>query len=153
VWRGDLCFMATAFSWACYSVMLKRHQVDPVRATIATTVVALVILVPAYALAWALGWITSALPQASWSEMGFQAFFQGAISVVVSGISFSQMVRHYGPVRTSMITSVVPSTSAMCAVLILGEPLNAHLVGGLVCVTLGILAGVWAAKPAPAKAP
>jgi hypothetical protein len=27
------------------------------------------------------------------------------------------------------------------------------LVGGLVCVTLGILAGVWAAKPAPAKAP
>jgi len=24
-------------------------------------------------------------------------------------------------------------------------------VGGLVCVTLGILAGVWAAKPAPAK--
>jgi drug/metabolite transporter (DMT)-like permease len=83
--------------------------------------------------------------------MGFQAFFQGAISVVVSGISVSQMVRHYGPVRTSMITSVVPSTSAMCAVLFLGEPLNAHLVGGLVCVTLGILAGVWAAKPPPAK--
>ena len=151
VWRGDLCFMATAFTWACYSVMLKRHQVDPVRATIATTVVALCILVPAYGVAWAMGWITSALPQASWSEMGFQAFFQGAISVVVSGISFSQMVRHYGPVRTSMITSVVPSTSAMCAVLFLGEPLNAHLVGGLVCVTLGILAGVWAAKPAPAK--
>ena len=124
VWRGDLCFMATAFTWACYSVMLKRHQVDPVRATIATTVVALCILVPAYGVAWAMGWITSALPQ---------------------------VVRHYGPVRTSMITSVVPSTSAVCAVLFLGEPLNAHLVGGLVCVTLGILAGVWAAKPAPAK--
>jgi hypothetical protein len=36
-------------------------------------------------------------------------------------------------------------------VLFLGEPLNAHLVGGLVCVTLGILAGVWAANPPTAK--
>ncbi len=151
VWRGDLCFMATAFTWSCYSVLIKRHQVDPVRATIATTVVALCILVPAYVLAWALGWINSALSQASWSEIGLQALFQGAISVVVSGLSFTQMVRHYGPVRTSMITAVVPATSAMGAVLILGEPLHPHLLWGLLCVTLGILGGVWAAKPAAAK--
>ena len=152
VWRGDLCFMATAFTWSCYSVMIKRYQVDPVRATIATTVVAFFILVPAYGLAWSMGWITSALPQASWAEIGFQAFFQGGISVVVSGLSFTQMVRHYGPVRTSMITSVVPATSAMGAVLRLGEPLHAHLLWGLLCVTLGILGGVWAAKPATVKA-
>ena len=152
VWRGDLCFMATAFTWSCYSVMIKRYQVDPVRATIATTVVAFFILVPAYGLAWSMGWITSALPQASWAEIGFQAFFQGGISVVVSGLSFTQMVRHYGPVRTSMITSVVPATSAMGAVLLLGEPLHAHLLWGLLCVTLGILGGVWAAKPTAVKA-
>ena len=72
--------------------------------------------------------------------------------MVVSGLSFTQMVRHYGPVRTSMITSVVPATSAMGAVLLLGEPLHAHLLWGLLCVTLGILGGVWAAKPAAVKA-
>jgi len=33
VWKGDLLFMSAAFCWACYTVLVRRHALDPVRAT------------------------------------------------------------------------------------------------------------------------
>ena len=37
VWKGDLLFMAAAACWAAYSVTARRHAVDAVQATIATS--------------------------------------------------------------------------------------------------------------------
>jgi drug/metabolite transporter (DMT)-like permease len=71
-------------------------------------------------------------------------------SVVISGITFTQMIRHFGPVRSTMITALVPGLSALGAVLFLGEPLSAFLLGGLALVTVGILFGVRAAAKTPA---
>jgi drug/metabolite transporter (DMT)-like permease len=47
-----------------------------------------------------------------------------------------------------MITSLVPGLSALGAVWLLGEPLDAHLILGLLMVTGGILFGVQKAVPA-----
>ncbi len=52
------------------------------------------------------------------------------------------MVQSFGPVRSTMITAVVPGLSALGAVLFLGEPLYWHLLAGLALVTLGIVFGV-----------
>lgn len=52
------------------------------------------------------------------------------------------MVQHYGPVRSTMITALVPGLSALAAVLMLGEPLFWNLIAGLLLVTAGILFGV-----------
>jgi drug/metabolite transporter (DMT)-like permease len=61
------------------------------------------------------------------------------------------MVRSFGPVRTTMLTALVPGLSALTAVAVLGEPLGLALIGGLALVTAGILVGVRAARvPAPA---
>jgi drug/metabolite transporter (DMT)-like permease len=73
--------------------------------------------------------------------------FQGWGSVVISGITFTQMIRHFGPVRSTMITALVPGLSALGAVLLLGEPLHWNLAVGLVLVTGGILFGI--RKPTP----
>jgi drug/metabolite transporter (DMT)-like permease len=62
--------------------------------------------------------------------------------VVISGITFTQMIRFYGPVKSTMITAVVPGLSALGAVIILGEPMSWNLLVGLVLVTCGILFGV-----------
>ena len=83
--------------------------------------------------------------------MLFQVGFQGWGSVVISGISFTKMVQHFGPVRTTMITALVPGLSAFGAVVFLGEPLNWNLAAGLALVTLGILFGVRAAAPIAIK--
>jgi len=150
VWIGDLLFMCAAFCWSTYSVLSRRSGLQAIPAIIAITCFAFFSFVPAYALLCATGVLTTHLLTAPWREVAFQAAFQGGGSVVISGITFTQMIRYYGPVRSTMITSLVPGLSALGAVWLLGEPLNAYLILGLLLVTGGILFGVQKAVPAPA---
>jgi drug/metabolite transporter (DMT)-like permease len=86
--------------------------------------------------------VASKLSIAPWSEIFFQAFIQGILSVIVSGITFLKMVEYYGPVRTTMITAMTPGLAAIGAVIFLGEPLHWNLILGLIAVTAGITFGV-----------
>jgi drug/metabolite transporter (DMT)-like permease len=86
--------------------------------------------------------LPSQMAQADWSEIVFQAGFQGVGSVVISGITFTQMIRTFGPIKSTMITALVPGLSALGAVVFLGEPLSWNLWAGLALVTGGILFGV-----------
>jgi drug/metabolite transporter (DMT)-like permease len=133
VWKGDLLFMSAAFCWACY--------------TIAITAFSCTTFIPAYALAAFMGWVSSHLSIAPVGEMVFQAIYQGIGSVVISGITFNVMIRHYGPVRSTMITALVPGLSALGAVVFLNEPMSLNLLAGLALVTCGILFGVRLPKP------
>jgi len=152
IWKGDLLFMSAAFCWACYSVVARRHGLDAVRATIAITVFAFLSFVPAYALLVAAGAVRSQLGSAPWGEVAFQMMFQGLGSVVISGITFTRMIQYFGPVRSTMITALVPGLSAFGAVVFLGEPLHWSLLAGLGLVTAGILFGVQRTAPrAPEK--
>jgi len=146
VWKGDAIFMAAAFCWSVYSVLARKYGLDAVRATIAITAFAGFTYVPLFALLAGAGWLPTRLGSAPWGEMLFQALFQGVASVAISGITFVQMVRAFGPVRSTMITALVPGLSALGAVLLLGEPLGWGLLVGLALVTAGILFGVRAAR-------
>ena len=146
VWKGDLIFIGASFCWSMYGVLARRFGLDPVRATIAISVFALLAYLPTFALLVATGVLPTRLAQAPWGEIAFQALFQGVGSVVISGITFVQMVRAFGPVRSTMLTAVVPGLSALAAVLLLGEPLGWNLLAGLALVTAGILFGVRAAS-------
>ena len=146
VWKGDVIFMAAAFCWSVYSVLARRHQLNPVLATIAITAFAFLTYVPVFVLLVQAGVLPTRLGVAPWREIVFQALFQGVGSVVISGIAFVQMVRAFGPVRSTMITALVPGLSALGAVLLLGEPLGWNLLAGLALVTAGILLGVRAAQ-------
>jgi drug/metabolite transporter (DMT)-like permease len=98
----------------------------------------------------ATGAIESQLATAPWSEIVFQAVWQGMGSVVIAGITFVKMVQTFGPMRSTMLTALVPGLSASAAVLWLGEPLGLNLLGGLMLVTIGIVVGVRAAGMQPA---
>jgi drug/metabolite transporter (DMT)-like permease len=145
VWKGDLLFMAAALCWSVYSVLARKFALDAVRATIAITTFAFITYVPVYTLLIATGAVATRLGEVPVGTVVFQALFQGVGSVVISGITFTQMIRYFGPVRSTMITALVPGLSALGAVLFLGEPLSVYLLGGLALVTLGILFGVRAA--------
>jgi len=147
VWKGDLLFMSAAFCWACYTVLVRRHALEPVHATIAITAFACVSFVPLYGMAAYAGWVPTHLGTAPIEEMLFQAIYQGVGSVVISGITFNVMIRHFGPVRSTMITALVPGLSALGAVVFLNEPMSLNLLGGLALVTCGILFGVRLPKP------
>ena len=146
VWKGDVIFMSAAFCWSVYSVLARKFGLEAVRATIAITAFAFCTYVPLFALLTASGVLPTHLASAPWGEIAFQALFQGVGSVVISGITFVQMVRAFGPVKSTMITALVPGLSALGAVLLLGEPLGWNLLAGLALVTAGILLGVRAAQ-------
>jgi drug/metabolite transporter (DMT)-like permease len=146
VWKGDVLFMAGALCWSVYGVLARRHALDAVRATIAITAFAFCTYVPVYTLLLAAQVGVGHLLQAPLREVLFQALFQGWGSVVISGITFTKMIQYYGPIRTTMITALVPGLSAFGAVVFLGEPLVWNLGLGLALVTVGILFGVRAVK-------
>ena len=145
VWRGDLLFMSAAFCWSTYSVFARRFALDAVKATIAVTVFAFVTYLPVYSLLALTGVVSSHLGTAPWGEILFQVLYQGVGSVVISGISFTMMIQHFGPVRSTMITALVPGLSALGAALTLGEQLHWNILAGLALVTIGITFGVRAA--------
>jgi len=121
---------------------VRRYALDAVRATIAITALAFVTYVPVYtALLW-LHWVPGQVLVAPFHDVAFQMFFQGVGSVVISGIAFTKMIQHFGPVRSTMITALVPGLSATSAALFLGEPLVWNLLAGLALVTAGIVFGV-----------
>ena len=152
VWKGDLLFLAAAFCWSCYSVLARHYRLDAVRATVAVTVFAFFLYVPVYLLLLLLQWVPGRFLDAPPGQVLFQAAFQGVGSVVVSGISFTRMIEYFGPVRSTMLTAIVPGLAALSAVLLLGEPMGWNLALGLALVTAGIVFGVRMAPGAPAPA-
>lgn len=142
VWIGDLLFISAAICWSAYSVTVRRFGLDAVKATMAITAFALVSFVPLFTVLVFLNILPSHFTQATWAEIFLQVTFQGIGSVVISGITFTQMIRSYGPVKSTMMTAVVPGLSAFGAVIILGEPMSWQLTAGVVLVTFGILFGV-----------
>ena len=142
VWKGDLLFMCGAICWSFYSVLVRRHALPAVKATIAITCFAAATYLPVYTVLLLTGLAGSQLAVAPWGEIVFNTLFQGVGSVVISGITFTKMVQHFGPVRSTMITALVPGLSALGAVLFLNEPMHWKLLAGLALVTLGITFGV-----------
>jgi drug/metabolite transporter (DMT)-like permease len=148
VWKGDVLFVTASSCWAFYTVLCRKHKLDAVPTTIAVIVFCVFAYVPLYALLVGTGTLVSKLATAPLWEILFQTFWQGMGSVVISGIAFTQMIRYFGPVRSTMLTAIVPGLSALGAVIFLGEPLGIHLIMGLSLVTLGIVVGVRASHVA-----
>ena len=150
VYKGDVLFVCASTCWAFYAVTCRKNGLSAVPATIAVIVFCVVTFIPAYGLLVWLDVLQSRLASAPWSEIAFHTVWQGGGSVVISGISFTKMIEYFGPVRTTMLTAVVPGLSALGAVLFLNEPLYWNLVAGLLLVTCGIAVGVRASGKAAA---
>ncbi len=146
VWVGDVLFVCASSSWAMYSVLARKYKVDPVQATVAFTVLTLLCFVPlygvlAYANALPFGLVTH-LADAPQLEIIMQMVMQGIGSGIVGNIGFTMMLKSFGPVRTTMMTALVPSLAALSAVFFLGEPLYWNLIAGLVLALSGVVLGI-----------
>lgn len=146
VWKGDLLFLAASLTWALYTVLCRKWRIGAVEATVAVAFSCLITFVPLYALGASLGLWPSQLAEASWRELGFQAVYQGGIAMLIAGVAYTQVVTTFGPMRTVMITALVPVISALGAVPLLGEPLTPTVLIGLGFVTLGLLLGLRAVR-------
>ena len=142
VWKGDVLFLGAAMTWGLYSVLCRRWRLDAVPATCAIAIGCLASYVPLFAFAAATGLVPTQLAKAPWSEIAFQAVYQGGLAMLVAGVAFTYVVKTFGPVRTTMVMAAVPALATLLAVPLLGEPLTALGAVGLICVTLGLLIAV-----------
>lgn len=143
-WAGDALFPLASGSWAVFAVLSRKWRVAPVDATLAIPLFACVAYVPAYVLLAPIG--LGAMGMVSMISLGL---FQGVLALVVSMWAFSRVLASFGPVRTSMITSLAPPVAAVGAVFLLDEALTPLVLVGLVAVTVGMIVGVGGASPAP----
>ena len=140
-WRGDILFLCASTTWALYTVLVRKWRWTAVDATATIAVLAAVAYLPVY-----LMWLPSRLATAPLGEIVFQGAYQGLFAVVIAGIAYTRAVAALGPLTTTTITAIVPATAALAAWPILGEPLTALALGGVLLVTVGMLAGVRASR-------
>lgn len=140
-WRGDLLFLCASLCWATYTVLVRRWRLAAIPATASVAVLSAAVFLPLYALV-----LPSRLASAPWGEIAFQAIYQGLFAVVIAGILYTRAVGALGAGRTTMITAVIPATSALAAVPLLGEPLSALALAGVAAVSVGMIVGVRASQ-------
>lgn len=138
---GDGLLLASSVAWAFYSVLAKRWGFSPWTLTRAVALGSALLYLPIYAL-----WLPKALDAAPLSMLLMQGLFQGVGATILAMIFFLRAVASLGPERTAAFLALVPVTSGVLAVPLLGEPLTPWLLAGLVFVSLGAYI---ASRPSP----
>ena len=142
---GDALFLCGSSSWAVFTLLLRRHPMAPLAATVATTLGSAAVYLPLW-----LFFLPSTLAQAPAAEIAMQAVYQGVLVVFVAMILYTFAVRQLGAQTVALLMAFVPGLSALAAVPVLGEPLSLLTLAGLGAVTLGAVLG---ARAAPGGGP
>lgn len=133
---GDLLFLCGSSSWAVFTLLLGRYPVQPLAATVATTLGSAVVYLPVW---WF--FLPSTLGQAPAGEIALQAIYQGVLVVFVAMLFYAFAVRRLGSQTVALLMAFVPVVSALAAVPLLGEPLSLLTLAGLGAVTAGAVLG------------
>lgn len=136
VWLGDLMLVAASFSWALFTVLIKRWQVRALDVTLIVTVFSMLLYLPVY-----FAFLPKQIAVAPLGEILLQAVYQGVIVVCVAMLSYTMAVELLGASRTAMIMALVPASGALLAVPLLGEPLTQAMLIGITLVTAGAILG------------
>ncbi|WP_323842825.1 DMT family transporter [Moraxella sp. Pampa] len=129
---GDVIFLACAFCWAGFSILLKEWQFTPWQSMCSTVVWSALIYLPIYAL-----FIGFSSPNASLHHLVVQGVFHSILVMIVATVTYAMAVSRLGAFMAGGLSSLAPFISAIIAVPLLGEPLNMVMVLGLIGMGLG----------------
>ena len=135
-WVGDVFFMLAAACYASFGLLLKRWHVSPLDATIGIAVISMACYVPFYLL-----FLPKAITTVPVSFVLWQGVYQGILAASIAGLLFAYAIHNIGPQRATLMLAMVPGVSAVAAVPLLGEPLDAVTVAGVVLATIGAVLG------------
>lgn len=131
---GDIWVLAAVLSYAVYSVLLrKRPSVHPLSFLVASFIVGLFLLFPAYA--WEMLFTAWQIPNAnSLLALGYLALFPSLLAYLF----FNRGVELIGANRAGQFIHLMPVFGSMLAVAFLGEAVQIFHVVGLVLIATGI---------------
>ena len=113
---GHLLFLGSALAFACYTVAMRRAQLDGLHAAAISAVGSMVIYMPAYAMVAGAG-----IFDASPSAVALQALVQGLLTAVISYIVYGRAVSILGASSGAAFAASCPAMTALMAIPILGE--------------------------------
>ena len=131
-WPGDLLLLASSCLWAIYSVLAKRWGYSPWTLTSAVALIPAVLYLPIYAL-----FLPKALAEAPLALIVTQGLYQGIVATILAMLAYLKAISILGTERAAVFLALVPITTGLTAVPLLGEALTGWLLSGLVFVSLG----------------
>lgn len=141
---GDMLFIAAAAMASVYIVFVRRSGLTSFQAAAMVAVFSMLAYVPVYLL-----FGESRLGEAGAGEVLGQGVYQGALMAFASFIMLNAAIKRLGAVRASALIALVPATSLLLAIPLLGE--WPSQVEALSVVLIG--AGVWFAAQAQRPEP
>lgn len=113
---GHLLFLGSALAFACYTVAMRRAQLDGLHAAAISAVGSMVIYMPAYAMVAGAG-----IFDASPSAVALPALVQGLLTAIISYIVYGRAVSILGASSGAAFAASCPAMTALMAIPILGE--------------------------------
>lgn len=139
---GDLWIMASAFSWAVYSILLKHRPTALAPAVRFAAIMLFGTLVLAPFFAAEAVWLEA--PEINAISLGAVAFLALVPALGAYG-TYGYIQRHLGASRTGLTLYLSPVYTALLAALLLGESLKLYHLAGAALV----LPGLWLASRRP----
>ena len=130
---GHLLFLGAAFSWACYTVAMRRARLDGLHAAAISAVGSLLLYLPPYALL-AGARILEASPEA----IALQAVVQGLLTAVITYVLYGRAVSILGASSGAAFAALCPAMTAVMAIPVLGEWPSALDCLAIVVISLGV---------------
>ncbi len=133
-WIGDLMFIGGGFLWACYTLALKVWPLQPLHATAIVSVISSLLYLPAYFIFADVG-----IFKAPVEDVIFQGFLQGIVIAIVALLFYSKAVNTLGAARGAVFGALVPATTIILAIPMLGDIPNNIQIIGVIIVTTGMI--------------
>jgi drug/metabolite transporter (DMT)-like permease len=130
---GDALFLVASFLTACFTLLMRRAELDPRHAAALVSTGSLVVYLPIYL---ALHGIR--LAQVPLADLVVQVIFQGVVVTIVSLVLYGRAVLILGASGGSAFGALVPALSAVLAIPLLGEWPNPSDWVGIVLISAGV---------------
>ena len=113
---GHLLFLGAAFSWACYTVAMRRARLDGLHAAAISAVGSALLYLPPYAVM-----AGGSMFEATLGAIALQALVQGLLTAVISYLLYGMAVGILGASSGAAFAALCPAMTALMAIPILGE--------------------------------
>lgn len=130
--KGDLLFLAGAFCWAVFSVLITYWQLSPWQVTISVSLITCIFYLPFYIL-----FAPKNLSIELWPQILTQMVYQGYLATIVQMLMYVRAVEIIGAANMGSLMAFVPLITCIAAVFIFDEILSGWLSAGLCLVALG----------------
>jgi len=145
-WVGDLMFIGGGFLWASYTLALKVWPLEPLHATATVSILSMFIYLPPYFLFADVG-----IFDANLNDVIYQGILQGLLIAVVALLFYTKAVAILGSARGAVFGALVPASTILLAIPMLGDIPNTYQIIGVVIVTTGMFFALGLTKRATNK--